>query len=132
MVIIFVVNIAMTSNEASSVVASESFSDTVPGMILTSTMFIIPMLFCFFGQPLVTFLGDRSKKHHASIGKRAMKIKVVNLDGTTPSTGQLFLRLLLKVIIPYEAVISMITILASEKHQALHDMMLSEVVVENK
>ena len=58
-----------------------------------------------------------------------MGIIVKNENGSYLSFGQSLGRFILKVIIPYEAIISIFTILFSNKKQALHDMILKMIVV---
>lgn len=97
---------------------------------LSFIQFFPSLLLIIYGQPIISFFGDKSKKKHASIGKRMMKIRIVNENGTDVTTGQLFLRLIIKLFIPYSMIISVITILATKKKQALQDMILKEIVVE--
>lgn len=99
-------------------------------MISSFIEFFPSILLIIYGQPIISFFGDKSKKKHASIGKRVMKIRIVNENGTDVTTGQLFLRLIIKLFIPYSMIISLITILATKKKQALQDMILKEIVVE--
>ena len=61
-----------------------------------------------------------------------MGIIVKNEDGSPIAWTKSLLRCLLKLIIPYGYFISMITILSTGKKQALHDMIMHQVVIKEK
>ena len=70
-----------------------------------------------------------SSEKQASIGKRCMNIKVINEDNSKTKVTQMILRVIL-YLIPVIQLASYITILATEKKQAVWDMILKQVVVE--
>ncbi|AFD09224.1 RDD family protein [Solitalea canadensis] len=67
-----------------------------------------------------------------SIGKRAMKIQVVKLDGSTPSIGDYLLRWLLRIIdiSTFYGVIGLVTIVANGKGQRIGDLAAGTTVVK--
>lgn len=70
-----------------------------------------------------------SSEKQASIGKRCMNIKVINEDNSKIKITQMILRVIL-YLIPVIQFASYITILATNKKQAIWDMLLKQVVVE--
>lgn len=109
-------------------VSVEGDNTTFPMLIA-----VISAIMTYGGQPIICFLMEASKKQ-ASIGKRVRKTIVVNSNFQKLTYGESFVRMILKVIttfIPILAIISIVTICASEKHQALHDMMLNQFVIKN-
>ena len=95
---------------------------------ISSLSIFIAIILIFFGQPIYCLIAESSEKHQ-TLGKKAMGIIVKNENGSYLSFGQSLGRFILKVIIPYEAIISIFTILFSNKKQALHDMILKMIVV---
>jgi uncharacterized RDD family membrane protein YckC len=92
----------------------------------------IPILALYFGQPIYSMFADASKKH-ATRGKRKRNMSVVNKDGNNLSFGESFLRMLMKyitLVIPFGLLISIILMFVNEKHQALHDIILNQYVIQ--
>ncbi|MBQ8682089.1 MAG: RDD family protein [Bacilli bacterium] len=89
---------------------------------------IICTLLIMWGQPIYCLFAECSKKH-ATLGKRIMHIVVKNNDGSYLTFPQSLIRNLLKLFIPGGTLISIITILFNQKKQALHDIILNQVVV---
>ena len=94
-------------------------------------LYFIIYLLIFFGQPFYCVIAENGKKKR-TWGKRVMGIIVKNENNEPMSWGKSLLRCALKLVIPFGSFISMITILATQKKQALHDMILSQVVVVEK
>ncbi len=69
-----------------------------------------------------------------TIGKRAMNIKVVMLDGTQPSVGAYLIRWLIRIIDVnvFNGIIAIITIATSKKGQRLGDMAANTTVITLK
>jgi uncharacterized RDD family membrane protein YckC len=68
-----------------------------------------------------------------SIGKRAMNIKVVKLDGSQPTLGSYLLRWLLRPVdVFFFGAVAMITISASQKGQRLGDIAAGTSVVSTR
>lgn len=92
----------------------------------------VPILAIYFGQPIYSMFADASKKH-ATRGKRKRNMCVVNKNGNTLSFGESFLRMLIKyitLVIPFGLLISIILMFVNEKHQALHDIILNQYVIQ--
>lgn len=69
-----------------------------------------------------------------TIGKRAMNIKVVMLDGTQPSAGAYLIRWLIRIVDVnfFYGIIAIITIASSKKGQRLGDMAANTTVITLK
>lgn len=80
----------------------------------TSMCLAFSMIFCFIGPFIITFLGEVLNKG-VSVGQKFMKIQVLDKNGNSPSISDFFLRMLIKVVVPYNVVISFFTILISKK-----------------
>lgn len=66
-----------------------------------------------------------------SIGKKALKIKVVKLDGTQPGLGEIALRWVFRIIdIPLGGSVAVLSIVINEKGQRLGDMAAGTTVVK--
>ena len=74
------------------------------------------------------FTVQESSSFQATLGKRAIKIKVVDNTGNNISFGQAVIRNLLKVI-PFVSFICCIVIGFTDKKQGLHDMIAQTLVV---
>jgi len=67
-----------------------------------------------------------------SIGKKAMKIRVVKVDGSQPTFGNYFIRWLLRVVDGmFNWVVGIICILVSDNAQRLGDLAANTVVIKN-
>lgn len=102
------------------------------GYLVAIGMFI-PMLIMIGVSIWQNFLADASKKH-GSQGRRSQKNVVLNKNGQFLSYGENILRGLLKYLIsaiPFGVIVSIILMFTNEKHQALHDLILGTVVVNN-
>ena len=90
------------------------------------------VLFIVYGQPLYCFFAECTEKH-ASKGKRKNNMLILNKENQYLSVGESFLRMILKYVtlfIPAGVIISIIMIGVTEKHQALHDLILNQIVVK--
>lgn len=68
-----------------------------------------------------------------SIGKKALKLKVVKLDGTQPGLGEIALRWVFRLIdIPLMGTVAVLSIVLNEKGQRLGDMAAGTTVVKIK
>ena len=93
----------------------------------------VPILFILYGQPVYSMLGETSSRHTTK-GKYSKNICVLDKNGNYLTIGQSSLRMILKFItlaFPFFLIISIITMLCTEKKQALHDLILGHVVVKN-
>lgn len=71
-----------------------------------------------------------SSKYQASLGKMAMGIKVVDLNGDRITFGKAFLRSIGKIISASVFYIGFLMAAFTEKKQGLHDMIASTLVVK--
>ncbi len=68
-----------------------------------------------------------------SIGKKALKLKVVKLDGTQPGLGEIALRWVFRLIdIPLMGTVAVLSIVLNEKGQRLGDIAAGTTVVKIK
>lgn len=67
-----------------------------------------------------------------SIGKRALKIKVVSLDGNQPTMGQYLIRWLFRLVdfTLSQSICAVVCVAVSQKHQRLGDMVAGTAVVK--
>ncbi len=86
--------------------------------------FIIPFMFYSL---LFEYFGNGQ-----SLGKRAMNIKVVKLDGTTPTVGSYLLRWLFRLVDIYVLYggVSIISIIVTENGQRVGDLAAGTVVIK--
>ena len=89
---------------------------------------LAPVYWIFWIMWLGYFTLQESSSVQATLGKRALKIKVVDAAGNTISSGQSALRNLLKFI-PFVGFLCCIVIAFSAKKQGLHDMAANTFVV---
>lgn len=89
-------------------------------------LFVILFLLTYW----LYFTLQESSDFQATIGKRAVKIKVVNSDGNKITFGQAAIRNFLRVI-PIIGFICVLPIGFSEKKQGFHDMAATTFVVPN-
>jgi uncharacterized RDD family membrane protein YckC len=89
-------------------------------------LFVILFLLIYW----LYFTLQESSDFQATIGKRAVKIKVVNSDGNKITFGQAAIRNFLRVI-PLIGFICVLSIGFSEKKQGFHDMAATTYVVPN-
>jgi uncharacterized RDD family membrane protein YckC len=68
--------------------------------------------------------------HGQSLGKYIMKIRVVQVDGSSPSMGSLLLRWVLILIDIYFNCIGLVFIICTKKHQRLGDLAAGTMVIE--
>jgi len=108
-------------------IATFNINETENIFILLMLIFIFLPFFFYHLLMEVFFNGQ-------SIGKMAMKIKVIRLDGESPSIGNYLLRWLLRLvdIAISQGGIAVLTILLSEKGQRLGDIAAGTTVVKLK
>lgn len=82
-----------------------------------------------FVIPFIYYPLQEASKYHATLGKRIVKIVVINEDGSYLTKGQAFMRTLIKSLLSEFLIISAIIMLVSEKKQSLHDLILKQIVV---
>lgn len=111
----------------------------VLGIILRSAIFLTPLFalpmlgFWFFGGLFFFawfyFAGFESSKWQATIGKKLLELKVVDLEGNRVSfaraTGRYFGKLLSRITL----MIGFLMIIWTKKKQALHDKLASTLVI---
>ena len=99
-----------------------------------SILLFLSIMSMFYGQPLYCVIAESGKKH-ATIGKRLMHIVVKNGDGSYLTFSQSLIRNILKLIsffIPFVEIVSLILIATSDKKQAIHDMIMNQIVISEK
>jgi len=97
-------------------------ADTIVGII--AILIFSPLL--FYHLICEQFMNGQS------IGKKAMKIRVVKVDGSQPTFGNYFIRWLLRIVDGLlNWIVGIITILVSENSQRLGDLAANTVVIKN-
>ncbi len=104
-----------------------AFSIAIANVNLESWMLIIMVIPFMFYSFLFEYLGNGQ-----SLGKRAMNIKVVKLDGTTPTVGSYLLRWLFRLIDIYVLYggVSVISIIVTENGQRIGDLAAGTIVIK--
>ncbi|NDV77935.1 RDD family protein [Dysgonomonas sp. 511] len=94
--------------------------------IIIWVMYIVPVLFYDFIFETLNY--------GQSPGKMVMNIRVINLDGTTPSTGSYLLRWLFRLVdfSLTNAVVGVIMVAVNKKNQRLGDLLAGTTVVDLK
>lgn len=89
-------------------------------------LFALYLPILFYDLLFETFMNGQS------IGKRAMKIKVIKVDGTQPSFGSYFIRWILRIVdmALFSPVVALLTILINGKGQRLGDIAANTTVVK--
>jgi len=72
------------------------------------------------------------KKYSGTKAMFKKNIVVLNEDGTTLTNSQVYVRALLMVLLSSFSLVSIITMIATEKHQTLYDMILKQEVVKKQ
>jgi len=67
----------------------------------------------------------------ATLGKYLMKIKVINSDGSPLGVFRAFFRSFLKFASGYFCLLPWLTAIFTDKKQAIHDLLVSSIVIEN-
>lgn len=101
-------------------------------MITGSSSHGISMLIGMLGIFVIPFIYyplQEASKYHATLGKRIVNIIVMNEDGSYLTKGQAFSRTLIKHLLSELLIVSVVIMLASEKKQSLHDLILKQIVV---
>lgn len=98
-------------------------------LFVRSIIHIIPIIIIVLGQPLACLVME-SSKYHRSIGKKAMKIIVKDKEMNYLNFTSSFLRFILKIFLNQILIVSIVTILSTEKKQAVYDMILQQFVID--
>lgn len=89
------------------------------GVVAPSNMLLGWLYFAWF----------ESSKHGATLGKRAMNLRVVDEDGLQVSFGSASLRFFFKYVSMLPLMIGFIMAIFTRKHQALHDLVAQTMVL---
>lgn len=103
------------------------------GNSINSDAVIITLLFILASPYIFYFLLTEYYFNGQSIGKKALKLKVVKLDGTQPGLGEIALRWVFRLIdIPLMGTVAVLSIVLNEKGQRLGDIAAGTTVVKIK
>ena len=99
--------------------------------IVESAFFLVILFIAFIGVLFYDLICELSMNGQ-SFGKKAMKIKVVKLDGTEPSFGAYFLRWVLRIIDTtlFTPVVAVLVVLINGKGQRIGDIAAGTTVVK--
>lgn len=100
---------------------------------ITMIQVIVPILLIMFGWP-IKYLIDSMSATHTPKYLRKRGYVVLNEDGSNLTSGQVFGRAIIVILIYYFGFIwvSLITILATDKKQGLQDLILRQVVIKKE
>lgn len=109
-----------------SLSASRSLDNAGTTAVVIAIVLMLPLV--FYTLALEIFMDGQT------IGKRAMNIKVVKLDGSQPSVGAHLIRWLLRIIdiSAFSGIVAIITIATSRNGQRLGDMAADTTVITLK
>lgn len=99
------------------------------GNFVSYVTYLFSILLPLIGQPFYCLFAESGKKH-ATIGKRTFHLVIKNENSSYLTFSQSIGRFILKILLSSFQIISVITIIASDKKQTLYDMILGQVVVE--
>ncbi len=113
--------------------AASSLSNAASSMNIAAIMAgYSSMIIVIYGVQILYYSYFESSANQASLGKRAMGIKVISLNGERISFANALGRSAFKVLISAPiCAIGYIVALFTEKRQALHDMVASTLVVKS-
>jgi uncharacterized RDD family membrane protein YckC len=94
------------------------------------TPFILLMYIPFFVLPLTYEALMLSMKDGQTVGKMALKLKVVRPDGSSISTGQAWGRAAMRLVLNCLWIVDYIPVFFTEEKTTLHDMVAGTRVVE--
>ncbi|MET3128418.1 putative RDD family membrane protein YckC [Arcicella rosea] len=103
-----------------------SFDDNILGIVILFVFLILPIM-CY-DLLFEVFMNGQS------IGKRAMKIRVINLDGTQPTLGAYLMRWLFRLAdtMIFGSVVALVVASANGKGQRIGDIAAGTAVVKIK
>lgn len=110
----------------------QNSEDEAAGVIIASyTAALMGLSFCYGIAYLLyeTFMISSAKQ--ATLGKMALKLRVVTEDGQRLTTGQALGRSLLKGISGNVCFLLWLWPLFNDKEQALHDLIVKDLVIKN-
>lgn len=102
--------------------------------LFTGPLLALPMVGLWYFSGLISFAWlyfalQESSKWQATVGKRALGIKVVGLDGKRISFGRATVRHFSKMLSRMILMIGFLMVIWTKKKQGLHDMIASTLVV---
>lgn len=104
------------------------------GAVLDGSIGDISIFILFFSPVIFYDLLFETMNHGQSLGKMAMKIRVVNVDGTAPSTGSYIIRWLFRLVdfTMTEGFLGLIMVAVTKKSQRLGDLLAGTTVIDMK
>ena len=96
---------------------------------------IFVLFFALIGALIFAFLYDFllvASPLKATLGKKLMRIKVVNTDGQSIEIGAAFMRSLLKFVSVFFWLIPWLFAIFTKKKQAIHDLMTYSIVIKSE
>lgn len=108
-----------------------SFGERVVARIIDGMILILPSMFVPFIFPWLYFAFQEGSKSGATIGKRAMGIRVLSGEGQPIGFGVATGRFLGNLLNIFTFFIGYLVMLFNARNQCLHDMITGTVVVKN-
>jgi uncharacterized RDD family membrane protein YckC len=121
--------IASEAQNMQSMTEDEAAAATV-GMVGSILAVVGTAIVAIYAIQLLYYSIMESSKLQASVGKLAMGIKVVDLNGNRVSFGTAFIRAIGKILSGMIMYIGYLMAAFTEKKQGLHDMIASTLVVK--
>lgn len=120
------------ASEAQSIdsMSEDEASAAALGMVGTAMAAMGAMMLVIWSIQVLYFSFMESSKFQGSVGKMALSIKVVDMEGNRLTFGKAFIRSIGKVLSGAIMYIGYIMAAFTEKKQALHDMIASTLVVK--
>ena len=119
-----------SESQIMSTMTEEEATGAIIGMVGTIVGTVLTIMVAVYAVQILYFSVMESSKYQATLGKMAMGIKVVDLDGNRITFGAALLRSVGKIISQSIMWIGFIMAAFTERRQGLHDMIASTLVVK--
>jgi uncharacterized RDD family membrane protein YckC len=109
-----------------------SFGERLVARLIDAMILLIPSMFVPFILPWLYFAIQEGSERGATVGKRAMNIRVVSEDGKSIGFGTATGRFFGNLLNLFTLCIGYLLMLFNARNQCLHDMITSTVVIKNR
>lgn len=109
-----------------------SFGERLVARLIDGMILLIPSMFVPFILPWLYFAIQEGSERGATVGKRAMNIRVVSEDGKAIGFGTATGRFFGNLLNLFTLCVGYLLMLFNARNQCLHDMITSTVVIKNQ